>query len=87
MFSEDLNQKYLEAQRDPDGVQLNVKLSTKLPNKSWQTLLNFLNIGHSGVSLCLIFVCFINFLSDILMRLYVLWADSQNETKLSSHFN
>ena len=56
MLSEDLNRKYLEAQRVPDWVQLYVKLSTKLPNKSWQTLLNFLNIGRSGVSLCLLFV-------------------------------
>lgn len=50
MLNEDLNRKYLEAQRVPDWVQLYVKLSTKLPNQSWQTLLNFLNIGRTGVS-------------------------------------
>jgi len=50
MLSEDLNRKYLEAQQVPDWVQLYVKLSTKLPNISWQTLLNFLNIGRSGKS-------------------------------------
>ena len=56
MLSDDLKRKYLEAQRVPDWVQLYLKLSTKLPNKSWQTRLNFLNIGRSGVSLCLLFV-------------------------------
>ena len=47
----DLNTKYLESLRAPHWLQLYVKLATKLPNRLWQTLLNFLNIGRSGVSL------------------------------------
>lgn len=43
--------EYVNSLRVPDWIQLYVKLSTKLPNNSWQTLLNFLNIGRSGVSL------------------------------------
>ena len=50
MLSDDLNQKYVDSLRVPDWIQLYVKLSTKMPNTSWQTLLNFLNIGRSGVS-------------------------------------
>lgn len=55
---DDLNRQYLEAQRVPDWIQLYVKLSTKFPNRPWQTLLNFLNIGRSGVSLsCTFLAC------------------------------
>ena len=49
MLDDDLNQQYLESLRVPDWIQLYVKLTSKLPNNSWQTLLNFLNIGRSGV--------------------------------------
>ena len=45
-----LTADYVQSLRVPDWIQLYVKLSTKLPNRSWQTLLNFLNIGRSGVS-------------------------------------
>ena len=50
IMSDDLNLKYLESLRVPHWIQLYVKLATKLPNQSWQTLLNFLNIGHTKVS-------------------------------------
>ena len=50
ILCEDLNTRYLESLRVPHWLQLYVKLTTKLPNRSWQTLLNFLNIGRSGVS-------------------------------------
>ena len=36
--------------RVPDWVQLYVKLETKLPDDGWQTVLNFLRLGRSGVS-------------------------------------
>ena len=49
ILCEDLNTRYLESLRVPHWLQLYVKLTTKLPNRSWQTLLNFLNIGRSGV--------------------------------------
>ena len=50
MLHDELNQKYLESLRVPDWIQLYVKLATMIPNRSWQTLLNFLNIGRTGVS-------------------------------------
>ncbi|XP_078380442.1 uncharacterized protein LOC144663391 isoform X2 [Oculina patagonica] len=50
IVSEDLSKRHLESLRVPHWVQLYVKLATKLPNRSWQTLLNFLNIGTSKKS-------------------------------------
>lgn len=55
MLHDELNQQYLESIRVPDWIQLYVKLSTMIPNRSWQTLLNFLNIGRTGVSVFLLF--------------------------------
>ena len=40
----------IEAYRVPDWQQLFVKLATKLPDKSWQTVINFLQAGRTGVS-------------------------------------
>lgn len=57
ILCKDLNTRYLESLRVPHWLQLYVKLTTKLPNRSWQTLLNFLNIGRSRVS----FIFFIYF--------------------------
>ena len=34
----------------PDWIQLFVKLETKLSDDSWQSILNFFNLGRSGVS-------------------------------------
>ena len=34
----------------PDWIQLYVKLETKLSDESWQSILNFFNLGRSGVS-------------------------------------
>ena len=53
LLTENIYNEYVNSMRVPDWIQLYVKLSTKLPNRSWQTLLNFLNIGRSGVSLIL----------------------------------
>lgn len=36
--------------RVPDWQQLYVKLLTKLPDKAWQTVINFLHTGQTGVS-------------------------------------
>jgi len=36
--------------RVPDWIQLYVKFATKLSDKSWQTMLNYLNVGNTGVS-------------------------------------
>lgn len=36
---EDLTSDYVQSLRVPDWIQLYVKLATKLPNRSWQTLL------------------------------------------------
>ena len=44
-----LNKKYMEI-RVPDWVQVYVKLCTKMPDTAWQTLINYLNIGRTGVS-------------------------------------
>lgn len=49
-FTTELKQKQQIAKRVPDWVQLYVKLETKLPDNGWQTILNFLNLGRSGVS-------------------------------------
>ena len=57
LLSDDLNRQYLETLRVPDWVQLYVKLNSKLPNQSWQSLLNFLNIGRSGVSFSFTCLC------------------------------
>lgn len=43
------NKKNMEI-RVPDWVQVYVKLCTKMPDTSWQTLINYLNIGRTGVS-------------------------------------
>ena len=53
LLNENVYNEYINTLRVPDWIQLYVKLATKLPNRSWQTLLNFLNIGRSGVSLIL----------------------------------
>lgn len=46
-----------QSMRVPDWVQLFVKLRSKLPDNAWQTHLNFLNLGRSGVSsLSLVFL-------------------------------
>ena len=50
-FSPKIRHKQETAGRVPDWVQLYVKLEVKLPDNGWQTVLNFLNIGRSGVSL------------------------------------
>lgn len=46
--SDVLNSLY-EEYRVPDWQQLYVKLVAKLPDKAWQTVLNFLQIGRTGV--------------------------------------
>ena len=52
-FTEEIKQKQEAAMRVPDWVQVYVKLETKLPDNGWQTILNFLKLGRSGVSSCL----------------------------------
>ena len=47
LLKDNVYNEYVNSLRVPDWIQLYVKLSTKLPNNSWQTLLN---IGRSGVS-------------------------------------
>ena len=49
-FTQGVKQKQEAARRVPDWVQVYVKLETKLPDSGWQTILNFLNLGRSGVS-------------------------------------
>ena len=49
-FTPDVKEKQEAAIRVPDWVQLYVKLETKLLDDGWQTVLNFLNLGKSGVS-------------------------------------
>jgi hypothetical protein len=51
ILDDDIHTELVSSMRVADWIQLYVKLSTKLPDKSWQTILNFLNIGRSGVSL------------------------------------
>ena len=46
----EVKQKQQIAMRTPDWLQVYVKLETKLPDNGWQTILNFLNLGRSGVS-------------------------------------
>ena len=53
LLKENVYNDYVSTLRVPDWIQLYVKLATKLLNRSWQTPLNFLNIGRSGVSLIL----------------------------------
>ena len=50
LLKENVYDEYVNTLKVPDWIQLYVKLATKLPNSSWQTLLNFLNIGRSRVS-------------------------------------
>ena len=40
-LSDNLTTNYVQSLRVPDWIQLYVKLAMKLPNRSWQTLLNF----------------------------------------------
>jgi len=49
-FTPKVQQKQRIAMRAPDWLQVYVKLETKLPDNGWQTILNFLNLGRSGVS-------------------------------------
>lgn len=49
-FTAEVQQKRHMAMRTPDWLQVYVKLETKLPDNGWQTILNFLNLGRSGVS-------------------------------------
>ena len=51
LLTDEVHEKYVDSMRVADWVQLYVKLSTKLPDRAWQTVLNFLNIGRSGVSM------------------------------------
>ena len=46
----ELKQMQNAGMRVPDWIQLYVKLETKLPDDGWQSILNFLNLGRSGVS-------------------------------------
>ena len=48
-FTSEVQQKQQIAVRAPDWLQVYVKLETKLPDNGWQTILNFLNLGRSGV--------------------------------------
>jgi len=45
LLRDNLYKEHVNSMRVPDWIQLYVKLSTKLPNRSWQTILNFLNKG------------------------------------------
>ena len=49
-FTAEVQQKRQMAMRTPDWLQVYVKLETKLPDNGLQTILNFLNLGRSGVS-------------------------------------
>ena len=51
VLSVKLKQKQAAVTQIPDWVQLYVKLETKLPDNGWQTILNSLNLGRSGVSI------------------------------------
>ena len=53
-FTPDVRQKQESSSGVPDWVQLYVKLETKLPDSGWQTMLNLLNLGRSGVRFCLL---------------------------------
>lgn len=50
LVGENVIAKQTTALRVPDWVQLLVKIKTKLPDDGWQTILNYLNLGRSGVS-------------------------------------
>ncbi|XP_048577015.1 uncharacterized protein LOC125556717 [Nematostella vectensis] len=50
ILDEDVLEKYISTMKVPDWVQLLVKLSTKLPDRCWQTVLSYLCIGKSGKS-------------------------------------
>lgn len=50
LVGDEVMKSLLRTYRVPDWQQLYVKLATKFPDKSWQTALNFLNVGRSGVS-------------------------------------
>ncbi|KAK3741668.1 hypothetical protein QZH41_016248 [Actinostola sp. cb2023] len=48
MISQPVYGAFIDTTKVPDWVQLVVKLTTKMPDQSWQTMLNFLNLGRSG---------------------------------------
>ncbi|XP_048588925.1 uncharacterized protein LOC125572454 [Nematostella vectensis] len=50
ILDEDVLEKYISTMKVSDWVQLLVKLSTKLPDRCWQTVLSYLCIGKSGKS-------------------------------------
>ena len=51
LLKQNLYDQYVNTMRVPDWIQLYVKLATKLPNRSWQTLLNFLKIRLTPLNL------------------------------------
>jgi len=50
-LGEQIVAKFIQTFRVKDWQQLYVKLATKLPDNSWQTVMNFLNAGRTGVSI------------------------------------
>lgn len=52
----EMRRKQEASMRVPDWVQLYVKLEVKLPDNGWQTILNFLNLGRSGVCFPVVFI-------------------------------
>ena len=49
------HQAYIDSLRVPEWVQVFVKLATKMPDRAWQMVLNFLNVGRTGVRIVFLF--------------------------------
>lgn len=52
LLSSETHARVFHSMRVPDWVLLYFKLQAKLPDRAWQTLLNFSQLGKSGVSDC-----------------------------------
>lgn len=55
MINEEVYKAFIDTMKVPDWVQLLVKLTVKMIDRSWKTMLNFLNLGRSGVNVIINF--------------------------------
>ena len=58
LLSEEALDKYINSMRVPDWVLVYFKLKARISDSTWQTAINFTNLGRTGVSCINIFPAF-----------------------------
>jgi len=58
LLSSEANARVLQSMRASDWVLLYFKLQARLPDSTWQTLLNLSQLGKSGVSINFMIIIF-----------------------------